>query len=103
MLRHAFAHPLILYALLALPVLAVLAILARRRRRRVLEQFGAAGLRNALLTRSGKGRGLRLREQRETQHAQSQCKTFHGPLPDYRSACEGIMALARNSCSAPSR
>jgi Ca-activated chloride channel family protein len=59
MLRHVFAHPLILYALLALPTLGVLAYLARRRRRRVLEQFGAVGLRNALLTASGKGRGLR--------------------------------------------
>jgi Ca-activated chloride channel family protein len=59
MLRHAFAHPLILYALLALPVLGVLAYLARRRRRRVLEEFGAAGLRNSLLSANGKGRGLR--------------------------------------------
>src|ERR1700687_904268 len=59
MLRHALAHPLILYALLAMPVLGVLAYLARRRRRRVLEQFGAAGWRNASLTAGGKGRGLR--------------------------------------------
>jgi Ca-activated chloride channel family protein len=59
MLRHAFAHPLILYALLALPVLGVLAYLAWRRRRRVLEAFGAAGMRNALLTASGGGRALR--------------------------------------------
>jgi Ca-activated chloride channel homolog len=59
LLRHAFAHPLILFALLALPVLAVLALRARRRRLRVLAQFGATGLRSAVLAAVGKGRWLR--------------------------------------------
>ena len=57
--RHAFAHPYILFALWSLPVLTVLGILARRRTRRVLAQFGATGLRNALFTARGGPRWLR--------------------------------------------
>jgi Ca-activated chloride channel family protein len=59
MLRHFFAHPLLLFALWALPALGVLVYLAWRRRRRVLEQFGALGLRNSLLTSKPKRRWLR--------------------------------------------
>jgi Ca-activated chloride channel family protein len=59
LLHQAFAHPLILFALVALPVLSVLALLARRRKRRVLAQFGATGLRNALLAARGGPRWLR--------------------------------------------
>jgi Ca-activated chloride channel homolog len=59
LLRHAFAHPLLLFALWSLPVLTVLGLLARRRTRRVLAQFGATGLRNALFTARGGLRWLR--------------------------------------------
>ena len=59
LLWHAFGHPLILLALLALPVVAALALHARRRRLRVLAQFGGTGIRSAVLAADGKVRWVR--------------------------------------------